>query len=98
MRTCWIRRAVSVLVACGVAVVAAGAGPPARIDLVAVLSQDLAPYRAAIEGLESDPGIRISTLDLGGDVAEGAWVLRQIRVMKPDVVVTIGSLATDVVG
>lgn len=98
MRIPWARPAMAIVLGCGMSAAAVEASTLARVDLVAVLSQDLAPYRAAVEGLESEPGMRISTLDLGGDVAEGAWVLRQIRVIKPDVVVTVGSLATDVVG
>lgn len=75
----------------------AAASGPARIDVAVVLSQELAPYRAAIESFKSESGMRVTELDLKGDITGGAWAVRQIRSMKPDVILSVGSLATQMV-
>lgn len=86
------------LLSAGLCLPAAAAGHPGSIDVVAVLSQDLAPYRTAVEGIKTDGAMRVTVLDLKGDVKEGAWIIRKIRSLMPDVVVSVGSLATVILG
>ncbi|MBI3449981.1 MAG: ABC transporter substrate-binding protein [Acidobacteria bacterium] len=74
----------------GAAIRAGGRG------VVIALSQDLAPYRAAVDAFRAETGSPVVVMSLKGDVAEGAWVLREIREQKPDAVLTVGSLATEI--
>ncbi len=69
-----------------------------QIDVAVVMSQNLAPYRAAIEAFSAEDGVRVTVLDLKGDVEEGAWILRKIQTLDPDAILTVGSLATEIIG
>lgn len=86
------------LLSAGLCLSSPAASHPDFIDVVAVLSQDLAPYRTAVEGIKADEAMRVTVLDLRGDIKEGAWIIRKIRSLKPDVVVSVGSLATVILG
>lgn len=88
----------TLILAAGLLIAPEAAMGHAGHGVVVVLSQDLAPYRAAVESFRSESGMQVAVLDLKGDVAEGTWILREIRRLKPDAVVTIGSLATELLG
>ena len=86
------------LVGAGLCLSSPATGHPVSLDVVAVLSQDLAPYRTAVEGIKADGTLRVTVLDLKGDLKEGAWIIRKIRSLKPDIIVSVGSLATVILG
>jgi len=77
-------------------------GSAALAQSVAVIkSQPLSSYDAAVGRLESDlenshPGIGFQIYDLAGQRDNGRRVLDAVRKQKPDVIVTFGTLATDV--
>ncbi len=70
-------------------------------NIAIIKSQPLASYESAIQRLQSDlravhPGAQFQVYDLGGQRDNGRRVLDAIRRQKADVIVTFGTLATDV--
>ena len=80
----------------------AGAGHAGTVEIVIVTSRDIAPYRAAYEGfLEvlDQAEIRYRTVEYRTerDRRKSSQVVQKIRARRPDLILTIGSAATEAV-
>ncbi len=72
-----------------------GAGHAAGIAVVQ--SQDLLPYREALEGIRDTIGGDLAVFDLKADPEAEEGVLRRLKAADPDLVIAIGARAAHVV-
>jgi putative ABC transport system substrate-binding protein len=71
----------------------------APLTIVVVLSRDITPYRQALKGFEqvmkeSGRGYKLHELVSEGSTADAAGLVGKVRAQRPDLILTIGSLAT----
>jgi len=74
-----------------------GLGAVGAGDVAIVLSQDLAPYRHAVQGVEEILGPTAHVFDLAIDPGGDDGVVRRLKSEGPKVVIAIGSRAAHVV-
>lgn len=80
----------------------AGAGHAGTMEIAIVTSRDIAPYRAAYQGFlevldQADIHYRTVEYRTERDRRKSSQVVQKIRARRPDLILTIGSAATEVV-
>src|SRR5262245_52453292 len=77
-------------------IASAGASPSLAGGVAAVMSQDLVPYREALQGIIAASGESIAVHDLKANPGGEDGVLQAIREQEPDVVLALGARAAQV--
>lgn len=90
------RGSIRLLIPALLVLAAAGASPAVAGGVAAVMSQDLVPYREALQGIIAASGESITVHDLKADPGGEDGVLKAIREQEPDVVLALGARAAQV--
>lgn len=71
------------------------AGEAAAGQVAVILSSDLPPYQEALAGFREKAEVYLKVYNLQGDEKEGHKIVSQIRAERPDLVVTVGTEASN---